>query len=123
MIDDAEFERNFHDVLEDVLGWQLELRDEDGPATVEEWDSLAQIRLVHELETRFGVRLPDDALLEEQSVGSLKRLVLDYEQREEAEEMKGMPGTTRLVFYSLTATITAHGMRNRAPGMKIRFVG
>jgi acyl carrier protein len=77
MIPDADFERNFRDVLEDVLGWQLELGDEDGPATVEDWDSLAQIRLVHELEIRFGVRLPDDALLEAQSVGSLKRLVLD----------------------------------------------
>jgi acyl carrier protein len=77
MIDDADFERTFRDVLEDVLGWALELDDEDGPGSVEEWDSLAQIRLVHELETRFGVRLPDDALLEEQSVGSLKRLVLN----------------------------------------------
>ena len=77
MIPDADFERNFREVLEDVLGWQLDLGDEDGPATVEDWDSLAQIRLVHELETRFAVRLPDDALLEEQSVGSLKRLVLD----------------------------------------------
>ena len=45
-------------------------------AETEGWDSLAQIRIVHELETRFEVRLPDDALLEEQSVGSLKRLVL-----------------------------------------------
>lgn len=77
MIGDAEFERSFREVLEDVLGWQLELGDDDGPGTVEGWDSLAQIRLVHELETRFGVRLPDGALLEEQSVGSLKRLVLD----------------------------------------------
>jgi acyl carrier protein len=65
-------------VFEDVLGWGIEFGDEDGPSTVEGWDSLAQIRLVHELESRFGVRLPDTALLEEQSVGSLKTLVLEH---------------------------------------------
>ena len=77
MIADEQFERAFAEVFEDVLGWDVEIGDEDRPGTVEGWDSLAQIRIVHELETRFAVRLPDDALLEEQSVGSLKRLVLD----------------------------------------------
>jgi acyl carrier protein len=77
MIPDEQFERTFSDVFEDVLGWDVEIGDEDRPGTVEGWDSLAQIRIVHELETRFGVRLPDDALLEEQSVASLKRLVRD----------------------------------------------
>jgi acyl carrier protein len=71
-----EFDSRFEEVLEEILGWGLELADDDSPRTVEGWDSLAQIRLVHELETRFGVRLPDEALLEEQSVGSLKELVL-----------------------------------------------
>jgi Phosphopantetheine attachment site len=69
------FEGAFNGALEDVLGWDIELGDGDGPGTIEEWDSLAQIRLVHLLETRFSVRLPDDALLEEQTVGSLKQLV------------------------------------------------
>ena len=78
MIADAQFERDFQDVFEDVFGWGIEIGDEDGPATLEGWDSLAQIRLVHELESRFGVRLPDAALLEEQSVGSLKALVLEH---------------------------------------------
>jgi acyl carrier protein len=76
MTRDEEFERVFDEVLEEVLGWGLDLSDDDGPESVQEWDSLAQIRLVHELETRFAVRLPDDALLEEQTVGSLKALVL-----------------------------------------------
>lgn len=70
-----DFDATFHDVLEDIFGWDLELGDDDGPGSVEEWDSLAQVRLVHTLETRFGVRLPDAALLEEQTVSSLKRLV------------------------------------------------
>ena len=69
------FEQTFQEVIEEVLGWGVEVQDEDGPGTMEAWDSLAQIRLVHELETRFGVRLPDSALLEEQTAASLKALV------------------------------------------------
>ena len=76
MIGNDQFERTFSEVFEDVLGWGVEIGDEDRPGTVEGWDSLAQIRIVHELETRFGVLLPDNALLEEQSVAALKRLVL-----------------------------------------------
>jgi acyl carrier protein len=78
MIRDEEFDRAFREVFEEILGWGIEVRDDDTPNTVEGWDSLAQIRLVHELETHFGVRLPDAALLEEQSVGSLKTLVLEH---------------------------------------------
>jgi acyl carrier protein len=75
MSDTMPVEHRFHDVLEDVLGWGTTYLDADGPATVEAWDSLAQIRLVNALETAFGVRLPDEALLDEQTVGSLKSLV------------------------------------------------
>jgi acyl carrier protein len=78
MTEDEQFERDFRAVFEDVFGWGVEIGDEDGPGTLEDWDSLAQIRLVNELEDRFGVRLPDSALLEEQSVGSLRALVLEH---------------------------------------------
>lgn len=74
---DADFERRFADVLEDVLGWGADYGEADGPATIEAWTSLGQIRLVNALETAFDVRLPDAALLEEQTVGSLKRLVVE----------------------------------------------
>jgi len=75
MIADDGFETTFREVLEEVLGWDVAVGDDDGPGTVEGWDSLAQIRIIHELETRFGVRLPDEALLEVQTVDSLRQLV------------------------------------------------
>jgi acyl carrier protein len=78
MIADEKLEQGFQAVFEDIFGWGIEISEDDGPATIEGWDSLAQIRLVHELEGRFGVRLPDEALLEEQSVGSLKALVIEH---------------------------------------------
>jgi acyl carrier protein len=71
----TDFDQQFREVLEDVLGWDVEVREEDGPGTVEGWDSLSHVRLVHALETRFDVRLPDDALLGEQTAASLKELV------------------------------------------------
>lgn len=77
MTDAEQLDRIFTEVFEEVLGWDVQVENDDRPSTVEGWDSLAQIRIVHELETRFGVRLPDDALLEEQSVSALKQLVLD----------------------------------------------
>ncbi|MCA1682479.1 MAG: acyl carrier protein [Actinobacteria bacterium] len=81
MSEHDDFDAAFREVLEEVLGWGVEIGEDDGPSTIDGWDSLAQIRIVHELEGRFGVRLPDDALLEEQSVGSLKTLVLAHAER------------------------------------------
>jgi acyl carrier protein len=78
MIPDEQFEMAFRGVLEDVLGWQVELCDSDSPETIEDWDSLAHIRLIHGLETTFDVRLPDSALLEPQDVAALKRLVRSH---------------------------------------------
>jgi acyl carrier protein len=75
VIGDETFDLAFARVFEDVLGWGRTFADDDGPATVDGWDSLAQIRLIHGLESEFDVRLPDDALLQEHTVGSLKRLV------------------------------------------------
>ena len=70
-----DFDQSFDEVLEDILGWDLEIGDDDGPGTVEGWDSLSHVRLIHALETRFAVRLPDAALLEEPTAGALKRLI------------------------------------------------
>ncbi len=72
----SDFDTTFREALEEVLGWDVELHDDDRPGTVEGWDSLAQIRIIHELETRFSVRLPDEALLESPTVAALKQMVL-----------------------------------------------
>ena len=70
-----EFDQSFNEALEDILGWDLAVGDDDGPSTVEGWDSLSHVRLIHALETRFAIHLPDAALLDEPTAGSLKRLV------------------------------------------------
>ena len=69
------FDHRFDEALEDVLGWDLDIGDDDGPGTVDGWDSLSHVRLIHALETRFDVRLPDDALLGEQTAGSLRQML------------------------------------------------
>jgi acyl carrier protein len=76
-VTDADFDSAFRAVFEDVIGWGIEFRDDDSPSTIEAWDSLTHIRLVHGLESRFDIRLPDAALLEQQTVGSLRALVGD----------------------------------------------
>lgn len=72
-----DFGRRFHDALDEVLGWGVELTDDDRPGSIEGWDSLAQIRIVHELENRFSIRLPDEALLEPHTVAALRTMVRD----------------------------------------------
>jgi acyl carrier protein len=73
-----DFDQAFADVLEEILGWDIGLSDDDGPGTVEGWDSLSHVRVIHALESRFDVRLPDEALLGEQTAGSLKQLIADH---------------------------------------------
>lgn len=51
----------------------------------------------------------------------LKRLVLDYEQREEAEELKGEAAISELAASHLLTPHKALETRNR--GVKIRLVG
>ena len=53
----------------------------------------------------------------------LKRLVLDYEQREEAEELKGTHSTHWLLNWLMLIDEKALEARNRAGAIKIRYVG
>jgi len=53
----------------------------------------------------------------------LKRLVLNYEQREEAEEMKGAYMAPRYIVCRNITLFAALEARNRAGAIKIRYVG
>lgn len=55
----------------------------------------------------------------------LKRLVLDYEQREEAEELRGKPGPSSCLLTPMPnrRLLAALEARNRAGAIKIRYVG
>lgn len=47
------------------------------PETVEEWDSLAHMNLVLELEETYGIALSSDDALDIKDVASLKRVLND----------------------------------------------
>jgi acyl carrier protein len=57
----------------DVSGGTL--NDESSPDTVEQWDSLAAVRLVAAIETEFSVRLSTAEIMKMRSIG-LARAVL-----------------------------------------------
>lgn len=52
-----------------------ELSDESSPDTVENWDSLAAVRLVAAIESEFDVRLSTKEMMKMRSIG-IARLVL-----------------------------------------------
>lgn len=65
-----------HKVVARVLDIPAEnITDEDSPATVESWDSLAHINLVLSLEAEFDVSLPTDEAVEMLSVGSIRTIL------------------------------------------------
>ena len=47
------------------------------PETIEEWDSLAHMNLVLELEAAYGIALSSDDALDTKDVASLKRVLND----------------------------------------------
>ncbi len=51
------------------------ITDASGPETVQEWDSLAHMRLVAKLEETFGVRFDLDEIIQMENVGKIKALL------------------------------------------------
>jgi acyl carrier protein len=43
--------------------------------TVKEWDSMAHLMLVSELESAFGVTMDDDSIMEIQTVADIKKTI------------------------------------------------
>lgn len=54
-----------------------EVKDESGPETVEEWDSLGHLNLIMEIEEIYGLELSMDEALEIVDVESLKRILAE----------------------------------------------
>ncbi len=66
--------------LEDLIAGVLAvdartLRDNDGPGTVESWDSLNHVMLAGAIEEEFGVSLSADELMAAQSVGDFREVL------------------------------------------------
>jgi acyl carrier protein len=69
---------NVNDKLKDILAKVLlkdknEIGDGMSRKSVEEWDSMAHLMLVSEIESAFEVALSDDDIMEIQTVGDIKQ--------------------------------------------------
>jgi acyl carrier protein len=68
-------------VLASVLGVKAsQVRDDASVTTVEEWDSVKQIKLILALEERFGVQFDDDEIAELISLDAIEQ-ALDQRQQ------------------------------------------
>ncbi|HUR92458.1 MAG TPA: acyl carrier protein [Gemmatimonadaceae bacterium] len=63
-------------ILSSAFGTPVDsLSDEDGPDTIDAWDSLSHVNLVLALESEFGITLSDDDVNNMLSVGLVGRVV------------------------------------------------
>lgn len=63
-------------ILADVLLIDKKMISDDlSRKKVEEWDSMAHLMLVSEIEAAFGVAISDDDIMEIQTVGDIKKLL------------------------------------------------
>jgi acyl carrier protein len=66
--------------LKDILAKVLlvdenKISDDMSRKSVEEWDSMAHLMLVSEIESAFGVALSDDDIMGIQTVGDIKKIL------------------------------------------------
>lgn len=57
---------------------ELEVTDETTAADVEEWDSLAHLSIVHEIERKFGIKLTMGEIQESKNVGELVDAIVKH---------------------------------------------
>ena len=59
------------DILTDVFQFEGELRLDTSPEDIERWDSLQHVALIAALETKFGISLSMDEMMEIASVADI----------------------------------------------------
>jgi acyl carrier protein len=50
-------------------------RDENGPDTIETWDSLAMVRIAAAVEQAFGYRMTPEEMVSLESIGGIKAIL------------------------------------------------
>jgi len=70
---DSSIDEKLKDILVKVLLIdELEISDGMSRKSVKEWDSMAHLMLVNEIESAFEVTMDDDEIMEIQTVGDIK---------------------------------------------------
>jgi acyl carrier protein len=59
------------DILTDVFQFEGDLRLDTSPEDIERWDSLQHVALIAALETKFGISLSMDEMMEIASVANI----------------------------------------------------
>ena len=59
------------EILTDVFQFEAELRLDTSPEDIERWDSLQHVALIAALETKFGISLSMDEMMEIASVANI----------------------------------------------------
>jgi len=72
----SSMEEKLREILAKVLMVdRTKINDRMSRKDVEEWDSMAHLMLVSEIESEFGVMMSDDDITEIKTVGDIKRVL------------------------------------------------
>ena len=72
-MDQVDQEQRFRSVLESIFGPAgLTMKDEDGPQTFPDWDSVMHLNLILALEAEFGVRFSTTEIPQLTSIAKIR---------------------------------------------------
>ena len=69
-------------VFQEVFRYKDELTDDLEPSSVSGWDSVGHIALIEAVESRFGIRVTTEEMLEMTTVNRIKDILRDHDIRE-----------------------------------------
>lgn len=70
-------DRRLQQIVQDVIGEDVQLTEQTRAADVPGWDSLAHINIMFAVETEFGVSFTDEQLTAFSDVGQLQHYLQD----------------------------------------------